>query len=41
VTIRVPSTYGHYAYRTDAFGAIFSGLPPFITGGAAQVQIAP
>ncbi|TMK73099.1 MAG: hypothetical protein E6G50_02525 [Actinobacteria bacterium] len=41
VTIRVPSTYGHYAYPTNAFSAIFSGLPPFVTGGKAQVQIAP
>jgi hypothetical protein len=41
VTITVPSAYGHYAYPTDAFTSIFSGLPPFITGGRAQVQVAP
>jgi hypothetical protein len=41
VTITVPSTYGHYSYPTDAFTTIFSGLPPFVTGGTAQVQIAP
>lgn len=41
VTISVPSSYGHYAYPANAFSAIFSGLPPFITGGKAQVQIAP
>ncbi len=41
VTITVPSTYGHYAYPTNAFGSIFTGLPFFVTGGHAQVQIAP
>jgi hypothetical protein len=41
VTIAVPSTYGHYAYPTNAFSSIFSGLPPFVTGGSAQVQVAP
>jgi hypothetical protein len=41
VTISVPSSYGHYAYPTNAFSGIFSGLPPFVTGGTAQVQIAP
>jgi hypothetical protein len=41
VTITVPSTYGHYSYPTDAFASIFSGLPPFVTGGSAQVQVAP
>jgi hypothetical protein len=41
VTITVPSTYGHYSYPTDAFTSIFSGLPPFVTGGSAQVQVAP
>jgi hypothetical protein len=41
VTISVPSTYGHYAYPKNAFTSIFSGLPPFITGGSAQVQVAP
>jgi hypothetical protein len=41
VTISVPSGYGHYAYPTNAFNSIFSGLPPFVTGGAAQVQVAP
>jgi hypothetical protein len=41
VTITVPSSYGHYAYPTNAFGSIFSGLPPFVTGGHAQVQVAP
>ena len=41
VTITVPSTYGHYAYPTNAFGSIFSGLPLFVTGGHAQVQVAP
>jgi hypothetical protein len=41
VTITVPSTYGHYSYATNAFASIFTGLPPFITGGRAQVQIAP
>jgi hypothetical protein len=41
VTIMVPSAYGHYAYPTDAFTAIFTGLPPFVQGGSAQVQVAP
>ncbi len=41
VTITVPSRYDHYAYKTDAFTTIFSGLPSFITGGFAQVQVAP
>jgi hypothetical protein len=41
VTISVPSGYGHYAYPTNAFTSIFAGLPPFLTGGKAQVQIAP
>jgi hypothetical protein len=41
VTITVPSTYGHYSYPTNAFASIFSGLPPFVTGGSAQVQVAP
>ena len=41
VTITVPSQYGHYAYSADAFTTIFSGLPPFISGGKGQVQIAP
>jgi hypothetical protein len=41
VTITVPSAYGHYAYPTNAFTSIFSGLPPFVTGGKAQVQVAP
>jgi hypothetical protein len=41
VTIQVPSTYGHYSYKTNAFTTIFSGLPPFVTGGFAQVQVAP
>jgi hypothetical protein len=41
ITITVPSTYGHYAYRADAFSSIFSGLPPFVIGGSAQVQVAP
>src|SRR5438552_13949579 len=41
VTISVPSAYGHYAYASNAFAAIFSGLPPFVGGGRAQVQIAP
>jgi catechol 2,3-dioxygenase-like lactoylglutathione lyase family enzyme len=36
-----PSTYGHYAYPADAFRSIFSGLPPFVTGGSTQVQVAP
>jgi hypothetical protein len=41
VTISVPSGYGHYAYPTNAFNSIFAGLPPFLTGGKAQVQVAP
>jgi hypothetical protein len=41
VTITVPSTYGHYSYAANAFAAIFSGLPPLITGGKGQVQVAP
>ena len=41
VTITVPSTYGHYPYPTSAFASIFSGLPFFVTGGHAQVQVAP
>jgi hypothetical protein len=41
VTISVPSGYGHYAYPTNAFTSIFAGLPPFLTGGKAQVQVAP
>jgi len=41
VTISVPSAYGHYAYASNAFAAIFSGLPPFVGGGRAQVEIAP
>lgn len=41
VTISVPSDYGHYAYAANAFTTVFSGLPPFITGGKGQVQIAP
>jgi hypothetical protein len=41
VTITVPSTYGHYPYPTNAFASIFTGLPPFVTGGRAQVQVAP
>jgi hypothetical protein len=41
VTITVPSQYGHYAYSADAFTAIFSRLPPFISGGKGQVQVAP
>jgi len=41
VTITVPSTHGHYPYPTNAFSSIFSGLPPFVTGGRAQVQVAP
>jgi len=41
VKITVPSTYGHYAYPSDAFASIFTGLPFFVTGGHAQVQIAP
>jgi hypothetical protein len=42
VTITVPSTYGHYAYPTNAFTSIFTGLPTFLAGlGHAQVQIAP
>lgn len=41
VTITVPSAYGHYSYAADAFTTIFSGLPPFISGGKGQVQIAP
>jgi opacity protein-like surface antigen len=41
VTISVPSVYGHYAYPTNAFTSIFAGLPPFLTGGKAQVQVAP
>ena len=41
VTIRVPSAYGHYPYPSNAFGAIFSGLPSFVSGGKAQVQVAP
>jgi hypothetical protein len=41
VTITVPSQYGHYSYAADAFTTIFSGLPPFISGGDGQVQIAP
>ena len=41
VTITARSQYGHYAYSADAFTTIFSGLPPFISGGKGQVQIAP
>jgi hypothetical protein len=41
VTITVPSGYGHYPYAADALTTIFSGLPPFISGGTGQVQIAP
>jgi hypothetical protein len=41
VTISVPSGYGHYAYPTNAFNSIFAGLPPVLTGGKAQVQVAP
>jgi hypothetical protein len=41
ITITVPSTYGHYSYLADAFASIFSGLPPFVTGGPTQVQVAP
>ena len=41
VVINVPSTYGHYSYRTNAFASIFTGLPPFVQGGKAQVQVAP
>jgi len=41
VTITVRSQYGHYPYPADAFTTIFSGLPPFISGGKGQVQIAP
>ncbi|MCA1834751.1 MAG: hypothetical protein LC750_18830 [Actinobacteria bacterium] len=41
VTITVPSAYGHYPYAANAFTTIFSGLPPFISGGKGQVQIAP
>src|SRR5207237_4826341 len=40
VTIRVPSAYGHYPYPSNAFGAIFSGLPSFVSGGKAQAQLA-
>ena len=40
-TITVRSQYGQYAYPADAFTTIFSGLPPFISGGKGQVQIAP
>jgi hypothetical protein len=39
VVITVPSTYGHYSY--DSFTAIFAGLPPFVTSGNVQVQVAP
>jgi hypothetical protein len=41
VTTTVQSHYGHYAYSADAFTTIFSGLPPFISGGKGQVQVAP
>jgi hypothetical protein len=41
VTITVPSTYGHYSYPTNALTTIFAGLPFFVTGGRAQVQVAP
>jgi hypothetical protein len=41
VTITVPSAYGHYPYPANAFQTIFTGLPPFVQGGTAQVQIAP
>ena len=41
VTITVPSSYWHYWYIANAFTTIFSGLPPFISGGKGQVQIAP
>jgi hypothetical protein len=39
VVITVPSTYGHYSY--DSFTSIFAGLPPFVTSGNVQVQVAP
>ena len=41
VIITVPSAYGHYPYPSNAFTTIFTGLPPFVTGGSAQVQVAP
>ena len=41
VVITVPSAYGHYSYSTNAFTTIFTGLPPFVQGGFAQVQVAP
>jgi hypothetical protein len=41
VTITVPSAYGHYPYPANAFTTIFTGLPPFVQGGSAQVQVAP
>jgi hypothetical protein len=42
-TITVPSTYGHTSYGAsdNPFLTIFDNLPGFLTGGKAQVQVAP
>jgi hypothetical protein len=42
-TVTVPSAYGHrsYASSDNPFLTIFDNLPGFLTGGKAQVQVAP